>query len=91
MAQSQGSFDLDVRHAARSATGDPLVRFSLVVDFEMHRPSIANIVGNMRHLLFWETRAAALQERGRRMSETVGRQRAKIGAILTSAVAASGR
>ena len=40
MAQSPGFFDLDDRYAALSATGDPLERLSLVVDFEMFRPDL---------------------------------------------------
>ena len=40
MAQSPGFFDLDDRYAALSATGDPLERLSLVVDFEMFRPAL---------------------------------------------------
>ena len=40
MAQSPGFFDLDDRYAALSATGDPLERLTLVVDFEMFRPAL---------------------------------------------------
>lgn len=37
MAQQAGLFDLDERYAVLSATGDPLERFSAVVDFEIFR------------------------------------------------------
>jgi IS5 family transposase len=38
MSGSSGLFDLDERYAALSASGDPLERLSLVVDFEIFRP-----------------------------------------------------
>ena len=37
MAQQPGLFDFDERYAVLSATGDPLERFSAVVDFEIFR------------------------------------------------------
>jgi hypothetical protein len=38
MGGSPGFFDLDERHAALSASGDPLERLRAVVDFEIFRP-----------------------------------------------------
>ena len=37
MADQRGFFDLDERYAALSRAGDPLERFSAVVDFELFR------------------------------------------------------
>jgi hypothetical protein len=37
MAGQPGFFDLDRRHGALSAAGDPLERLALVVDFELFR------------------------------------------------------
>ena len=40
MAGQPGLFDLDRRHAALSAAGDPLERLELVIDFELFRPQL---------------------------------------------------
>lgn len=40
MAGQPGLFDLDRRHAALSAAGDPLERLALVIDFELFRPQL---------------------------------------------------
>ena len=40
MARQPGFFDLDERYAALSAAGDPLLRLSELVDFEVFRPPL---------------------------------------------------
>ena len=40
MAGQPGFFDLDEQYAALSAAGDPLLRLSEVVDFEVFRPAL---------------------------------------------------
>ncbi len=40
MADQPGFFDLDERYQALSASGDPLVRLSQLIDFEVFRPPL---------------------------------------------------
>ena len=45
MAEQRGFFDLDERHRALSAAGDPLERLASVVDFEVFRDDLDAALG----------------------------------------------